>query len=86
MIFGLSSKEKMPSLQISKLLEALKAAANRAHRGLNQQLIAKGLEYPFLGKERRSEVLNTIEEQGGTRWNYLTAEDAIDFLQEDRNR
>lgn len=85
MIFGLSSKEKMPSLQISKLIEALKAAANREHRGLKQKLLAKGLEYPSLGKERRMEVLNTIEGRG-TRWSCLTAEDAVDFLQEDRNR
>lgn len=43
------------------------------------------LEYPFLGKERRMEVLNIIEGRV-TRWSYLTAEDAVDFLQEDRNR
>lgn len=82
----------MPSLQIRKLLEALyealKEAANREHRSLSQQAIvalAKGLEYPFLGKERRIEVLNTIEGRV-TRWSYLTAEDALDFLKEDRNR
>ena len=82
----------MPSLQIRKLpealYEALKEAASRENRSLSQQAIvalAKGLEYPFLGKERRMEVLKTIEGRV-TRWSYLTAEDALDFLKEDRNR
>lgn len=82
----------MPSLQIRKLpealYEALKEAANREHRSLSQQAIvalAKGLEYPFLGKERRIEVLNIIEERI-THWSHLVADDAVDFLQEDRNR
>jgi hypothetical protein len=75
----------MPSLQISKLIEALKASANRKDRGLKQQLIAKGLVYPFLGKKRRIEVLDLMDEKAA-RWSYLTADDAINFSKEDRSR
>ena len=83
----------MASLQIRKLPEniffLLKQRAEAEHRSIAQEaivLLAKGLDTSSAPKERRTRLLQKIEEETGLNSGTAAKLDPVELIREDRER